>query len=73
MLFAQPLERLVLSDLHTCAHVAVAVHEEGESARQVFAAWWKRLWIQFTLFKRDSIPFSPTTKNYGFTLNFSKV
>lgn len=39
MLLAQPLERLVLSDLHTCAYVAVAVHEEGESTRQVFAAW----------------------------------
>lgn len=43
MLLAQPLERLVLSDLHTCAYVAVAVHEEGESTREVFAAWGKRL------------------------------
>lgn len=39
MLLAQSLERLMLSDLHTRAHVAVAVHEEGESAGQVFAAW----------------------------------
>lgn len=38
MLFAQSLQRLVLSDLHARAHVAVAVYEEGESARQVFAA-----------------------------------
>lgn len=38
MLFAQSLKRLVLSDLHTRAHVAVAVYEEGESARQVLAA-----------------------------------
>lgn len=44
MLLAQPLERLVLSNLHTCAHVAVAMYEEGESARQVFAAWEKTLW-----------------------------
>lgn len=29
----------MLSDLHARAHVAVAVYEEGESARQVFAAW----------------------------------
>lgn len=38
MLLTQPLERLMLSDLHARAHVAVAVHEEGESAGQVFAA-----------------------------------
>lgn len=43
MLLAQPLERLVLRDLHTCAHVAVAVHEEGESTRQVFAAWGEKV------------------------------
>lgn len=39
MLLAQPLERLVLSDLHARAYVAVAVHEEGERTREVFAAW----------------------------------
>lgn len=48
MLLAQSLERLMLSDLHARAHVAVAVYEEGESARQVFAAWQvkdkKRYW-----------------------------
>lgn len=38
VLLAQPLQRLVLSDLHTRAHVAVSVHEESESARQMFAA-----------------------------------
>lgn len=38
VLLAQPLQRLVLGDLHARAHVAVAVHEEGESAGQVFAA-----------------------------------
>lgn len=38
MLLAQTLERLMLSDLHTRAHVAVAVHEEGECARQVLTA-----------------------------------
>lgn len=38
MLLAQPLQRLVLSDLHARAHVAVSVHEESESARQMFAA-----------------------------------
>ncbi|TNN59876.1 hypothetical protein EYF80_029925 [Liparis tanakae] len=30
----QPLKRLMLSDLHTCAHVAVPVYEEGERTRQ---------------------------------------
>lgn len=38
MLLAQPLEGLVLSDLHACAHIAVAVDEEGECARQVLTA-----------------------------------
>lgn len=45
MVLAQPLKRLVLSDLHACAHVAISMHEEGERARQVFAAWRKRCWI----------------------------
>lgn len=35
MLLAQTLERLMLSDLHASAHVAVAVHEECECTRQV--------------------------------------
>lgn len=39
MLLAQTLEWLMLSDLHARAHVAVAVHEEGERTRQVLAAW----------------------------------
>lgn len=30
MLFAQALERLMLGDLHTCAHIAVAVYKERE-------------------------------------------
>lgn len=38
VLLAQSLQRLVLSNLHACAHVAVAVHEEGERARQMLAA-----------------------------------
>lgn len=38
MLLAQSLERLMLSDLHTRAHIAVTVYEEGECARQVLAA-----------------------------------
>lgn len=37
VLLAQSLQRLVLSDLHACAHVAVSVHKESESARQMFA------------------------------------
>ena len=40
MLLIQPLKRLMLSDLHTCAHVAVAVHEKCECTRQVLAAGW---------------------------------
>ncbi len=39
MLLAQSLERLMLSNLHTCAHVAVAMYEEGECAGQVLTAW----------------------------------
>lgn len=38
MLLAQTLEWLMLSDLHARAHVAVAMHEEGECTRQVLAA-----------------------------------
>lgn len=34
----QSLKRLMLSDLHTCAHIAVPVYEEGECTRQVLAA-----------------------------------
>lgn len=37
VLLGQPLQGLVLGDLHARAHVAVAVHEEGESAGQVLA------------------------------------
>lgn len=37
VLLAQSLQRLVLSDLHARAHVAVAMHEEGERARKVLA------------------------------------
>lgn len=43
MLLAQSLQRLMLRDLHTCAHVAVTVHEEGKSTRQVFTAWKKEI------------------------------
>lgn len=38
VLLTQSLERLMLSDLHARAHVAVAVHEEGERTGQVLAA-----------------------------------
>lgn len=38
MLLAQSLQRLVLGDLHTRAHVAVTVYKEGEGAGQVLAA-----------------------------------
>lgn len=60
VLLAQPLQRLVLSDLHTRAHVAVSVHEESESARQMFAAGQKERFQQrrsegFTSFLMDSI------------------
>lgn len=37
VLLGQPLQGLVLGDLHACAHVAVAMHEEGERAGQVLA------------------------------------
>lgn len=42
VLFGQPLQGLVLGDLHARAHVAVAVHEEGESAGQVLAERQKK-------------------------------
>lgn len=48
MLLAQPLQRLMLSDLHTGAHVAVSVHKEGECARQVLAAGIKERILTFT-------------------------
>lgn len=38
VLLPQSLERLMLSDLHARAHVAVAVHEEGERTGQVLTA-----------------------------------
>lgn len=42
VLFGQALQGLVLGDLHARAHVAVAVHEEGESAGQVLAKTRKK-------------------------------
>lgn len=37
VLLTQPLQRLVLSDLHTGAHIAVAVYKEVEGTRQMLA------------------------------------
>lgn len=39
------VRRLVLGDLHAGAHVALAVEEEGEGAREVFAGDGGRLMI----------------------------
>lgn len=37
VLLAESLKRLMLSNLHTRAHIAVAVYKEGERAGQVLA------------------------------------
>lgn len=67
VLFTQSLQRLVLGNLHARAHIAVAVHEEGESAGQVFAAWQRQrqkeeVWNvkrEFRLFSPCSDPNPP--------------
>lgn len=63
MVLCDVVGRLVLGDLHTRAHVALPVEEEGEGARQALAGGRKTEHKQKTLEGHASV--RPVTRQFG--------